>query len=64
VDHVNVLLNVMHFRMDGHLIQIVEQTREVIQSVGTIQMLCNSEGNITTLEFQILIFLPGATVYG
>jgi hypothetical protein len=54
----------MHFRMDGHLIQIVEQTREVIQSVGTIQMLCNSEGNITTLEFQILIFLPGATVYG
>ena len=36
----------------------------VIQSVGTIQMICNSEGNITTLEFQILIFLPGAIVYG
>jgi hypothetical protein len=27
-------------------------------------MICNSEGNITTLEFQILIFLPGAIVYG
>jgi hypothetical protein len=32
--------------------------------VGTLEMIGNSEGNITTFKSQILILMPGATVYG
>jgi hypothetical protein len=31
---------------------------------GTLDMIGNSEGNITTFKPQILILLPGAIVYG